>query len=71
MARRAIPMIAFHGVESIYIYIIYFPVSTYASMRCIRKLRKLRHSQGLCQLMGVVRKERALELYRPAERNWN
>ena len=33
MARRAIPMIAFHGVESIYIYI---QPSTYASMRCIR-----------------------------------
>ena len=51
MARRAIPMIAFHGVESIYIF---FLVSTCASMRCIR--RKLRHSQGLGQIMGVARK---------------
>ena len=40
MACRAIPMIAFHGVESIlyiYIYIyIYILVSTCATMRCIR-----------------------------------
>ena len=51
-------MIAFHGVESIYIYIyyiyiyIYILVSTCATMR---KLRKLRHSRGLSQLMGVAR----------------
>ena len=35
MAHRAIPIIAFHGVESIYIYI-YIQTSTYTSMRCIR-----------------------------------
>ena len=35
MARRAIPIIAFHGVESIYIYIYMF-VATCATMRCIR-----------------------------------
>ena len=37
MAHRAIPMITFHGVESIYIYIyFFFLVSTCVSMRCIR-----------------------------------
>ena len=37
MARRAIPMIAFPRVRCMFIYIyIYFLVSTYASMRCIR-----------------------------------
>ena len=37
MARRAIPMIAFPRVRTIYIYIyIYIQPSTYASMRCIR-----------------------------------
>ena len=37
MARRAIPIIAFHGVKSIYIYIyIYILVATCATMRCIR-----------------------------------
>ena len=55
MARRVIPMIAFPRVRTIYIYIyLYLYVCvTYASMRCIRKLR---HSRGLGQLMGVPRK---------------
>ena len=46
------------GSNYIYIYIfcnIYILVSTCASMRCIRSLRKLRHSRGLGQLMGVAR----------------
>ena len=40
MARRAIPIIAFHGVESIYIYtckyIYLYVCVTCATMRCIR-----------------------------------
>ena len=51
MARRAIPMIAFPLVRTIYICL--WPLTR---MRCIRSLRKLRHSRGLGQLMGVARK---------------
>ena len=36
MARMAIPMIAFHGGEYIYILFIIMFVATYASMHCIR-----------------------------------
>ena len=42
MARRAIPMIAFHGVES--------------SVHLREYALKLRRSRGLGQLMGVARK---------------
>ena len=46
MAHRAIPMIAFHGVETIYIF-----VSICATMHCIRSCV----IPGGCQLMGVAR----------------
>ena len=50
MARRAIPMIAFPRVRTIYVY-------SCAHLReyALYKLRKLRHSRGFGQLMGVAR----------------
>ena len=48
----AIPIIAFHRVEY-YIYVFVSLARLY--MRCIRFMM-LRHSLGLGQLMGVVRK---------------
>ena len=63
MARRAIPMIAFHGIESIYISCVHLREYVLYTL-----LGKLRQSRGLGQLMGVVLKKCALELYRLAER---
>ena len=65
MARRAIPIIAFHGVESIYIYI-YILVSL-ARVCVVYVVKEVRHSRGLGQLMGVARnrtRTRALQTSR-------
>ena len=35
MARSAIPMIAFHGIDSIYMYIYIYMLVSFATMRCI------------------------------------
>ena len=57
MAHRATFIIAFHGVESIYILYIYIYVcATCTSMHCIRSYRSCINSRGLGQLMGVTHK---------------
>ena len=66
MARWAISMNAFSRVRTIYMYI--FICLCHLREYALYTLRKLRHSRGLGQLMGVARKECAVELYRPAER---
>ena len=48
MAGRAIPIIAFHGVESIYMFVSLMRV-------CVVYVVKLRDSEGLSQLMGMAR----------------
>ena len=63
MARRAIPMIAFPRVRCMFIYMF---VATY-EYALYTYLRKLRHSRGLGQLMGVARKRKIatfLKFYR-------
>ena len=61
MARRAIPMIAFPRVRCMFIYI-YIYIYIYICLCHLREyglytqLRKLHHSRGLGQLMGVARK---------------
>ena len=58
MARRAIPMIAFHGVESIYIF--NRPLTRVCVVYVVKEVTSFR---GLGQLMGVARKRtRALAL---------
>ena len=52
MARRAIPMIAFHGGESIIIYL--YVCGHLCEYALYTLLRKLHHSGGLGQLIGVV-----------------
>ena len=52
MARRVIPMIVFPRVRTIYMYIFLCHLSEYALY--IYVVRKLRHSGGLGQLMGVA-----------------
>ena len=52
MARRAIAMIAFLRVQTIYIYIYLYSC---VHLREYALLRKLRHSRWLGQLMGMTR----------------
>ena len=90
MARRAIPMIAFQRVRTIYILYIYIYIYIYIYQErgscapdiyilvslarvCVVyvALRKLRHSGGLSQLMGVARnrtRARALQTSRKKEK---
>ena len=61
MVRRAILMIAFPRVRTVYIYI--YSCVHLREYALYTQLRKLRHSWGLGQLMGVVRnRTRALSL---------
>ena len=81
MARRAIPMIAFHGVESIYIYIyiiIYIFNRPLARVCVVYVVKEVTYSGGLGQLMGVAHKRTcALAMLQQQEerkllrRNWN
>ena len=63
-------MIAFHSAESIYIYIyifIYIIIYVYACVMyaLYMYLRKLCHSEGLSQFMGVVRNIIITECWTP------
>ena len=82
MARRAIPMIAFPRVRTIYIYIILYIIYILVSptrVCVVYVVKEVTSSRGLSQLMGVARKrtrDQALQI--PAERklcslrrNWN
>ena len=51
MAHMAIPMIAFHGVESIYIYTCIF-ILCYICI--VYVVKEVHHSRGLDQLMAMV-----------------
>ena len=81
MARRAIPMIAFPRVRCMFIYIFFF-LCHLREYALYTYLRKLHHSRGLGQLMGVARnrtRARALQSSRKKAacsftslcRNWN
>ena len=70
MARRAIPMIAFHGGESMFVAL--------TRVCVVYVVKEVTSFRGLGQLMAWRVKERTLKLYRPAERklcslrrNWN
>ena len=82
MARRAIPMIAFPWVRTIYIYIILYIIYILVSptrVLVVYVVKEVTSSRGLGQLMGVAHKrtrDQALQI--PAERklcslrtNWN
>ena len=79
MARRAIPMIAFPRVRTIYIYNNYNILVSPTRVCVVYVVKEVTPSRGLDQLMGVARKrsrDQALQI--PAERklcslrrNWN
>ena len=51
MAYRAIPIIAFHGVESIYVYLCHLR----ERVRIVYVVKEVASFGGLSQLMGVAR----------------
>ena len=66
MARRAIPMIAFPRVRTIYIYI-YICLWPLTQLCVVYVVKEVTSFRGLGQLMGVVRKRmraRALQTSR-------